>query len=544
MKLSFIYLLIPTLMACERFQKTECDLVVHNATIYSVNEQFETFQAMAISNGRIVELGPEHHILNRYKAKEQYDAQTLPIYPGFIDAHCHFLGYGLNKQKIDLAGTGSFEEVLERTVVFANKYPEKEWLIGRGWDHNDWDEAKYPTNEKLDSLFPDRPVLLQRIDGHAALVNSAALKQAGIDEATYVEGGLLEQRNGKLTGILVDNAVDVYQQLFNDASEADKRTALLEAQKDLYRVGVTSVHDAGIDRGTIELIDRLNKEGSLTMRIYAMLSDKDENLAWAEEVGSIKTEQLNMRSIKVYADGALGSRGAFLLEPYADVDSNHYGLFLHTPEYLLAKARWAKEHGFQINTHCIGDSAARTVLDIYGNVLGGPGDERWRIEHAQIIHPDDLEKFRQFAVIPSVQPTHATSDMYWAEDRLGQERMSTAYAFRSLKEQLGWIPLGTDFPVEGIDPLRTFYAAVARKDPNGWPEGGFQTEEAISREDALRGMTIWAALAAFEENEKGSLEAGKMADFVVLDRDILKVGEQEILKTGTFATFSAGNQVH
>lgn len=530
-------------MACDHFTKEECDLVVHNATIYSVNEQFDTFQAMAIKDGKILELGAEHQILNKYSPKEKYDAGKQPIYPGFIDAHCHFLGYGLNKQKLDLAGTSSFEEVLERTNAFAEKYPEKTWIIGRGWDQNDWDVSEYPTNRELDKLFPDKPVLLQRIDGHAALANTAALQHAGFDEATYIDGGLLETKDGKLTGMLVDNAVDVYQSFFNDAPEADKRSALLEAQKDLFRVGVTSIHDAGLDRGTIELMQGMNESGELTMRIYAMLADKGENLLWAEENGKIKTDLLTMCSIKIYSDGALGSRGAFLLEPYSDVDSVHHGLFLHTPEYIEEKARWAKAHNFQVNTHCIGDSAVRTVLDIYGKVLGKAGDERWRIEHAQIVHQEDISKFQEYAVVPSVQPTHATSDMYWAEERLGPKRMKTAYAFKTLKDQLGWIPLGTDFPVEGIDPLRTFYAAVARKDEKGWPKGGFQMENALSREDALRGITIWAALAAFEENEKGSLEEGKHADFVVLDRNILKVGEKELLNVKTVATFSAGTQV-
>lgn len=531
-------------MACDHVTREECDLIVHNATIYSVNEHFEIFQAMAIKDGRVLELGAERQILNKYKAEKKYDAATKIIFPGFIDAHCHFMGYGLNKQKLDLAGTSSWQEVLELVEAYGRSNPNKPWIIGRGWDQNDWKVNEYPTNEDLNELFPDRPVLLQRIDGHAAIANQAALDHAGLNEETYVDGGVLEVKDGKPTGLLIDNAVDVYQQFFSDAPDEDKKEALLKAQSDLFKVGVTSVHDAGLDVGSIKIIRSLQDSSDLLMRIYAMVADNEENYPYLEEKGPIKTDRLNVRSIKIYADGALGSRGALLLEPYSDVDSNHYGLMLHTAEHIKKKAEWALENGFQVNTHCIGDSAIRTILNIYGRVLGDATDARWRIEHVQVVHPNDISKFREFAIIPSVQPTHATSDMYWAEERIGADRIKTAYALNTLKEQLGWLPLGTDFPVESISPLNTFYAATVRKDRKGWPENGFQMSDALTREDALRGITIWAALAAFEENEKGSLESGKFADFVILDRNILQVPEEDLLKSKTVATFIGGQQVY
>lgn len=526
--------------ACYRSQ--EADLVVHNAVIHSVDEAGSTYQAMAVRHGRIVELGPERQILNKYKAKEQYDAQGRPVYPGFIDGHCHFLGHGLNKQKVDLHGAANWDEVLERAVSFAEAHPEKEWILGRGWDQNHWPDQTLPDNARLNALFPDRPVLLQRVDGHAAVVNQVAMDRVDLDPTVAVEGGLMVQREGRFTGLLVDNAVAVFQRIFDQADEATKRQALLDAQKDCVRAGLTMVCDAGLDVGSIQLIQHMQQEGLLKMRVYAMVADDSTGLAYFGKHGPIDEDRLKVRSVKVYADGALGSRGALLKAPYHD-HPGHHGLQLASRAHFGEVAQWCKDHGFQMNTHCIGDSANKLLLDVYAHVLGGTNDLRWRIEHAQVVSPADRPKFAAYSIIPSVQPTHATSDGPWAEDRLGAERIHHAYAYKDLRKAMGLLALGTDFPVEAIDPLQTFRSAVLRQSATGWPEGGYHMENALSAMDALRGMTIWNAVASFTEHEVGSLEPGKFADFVVLDRDLLKVDAQGLRKVKVVATYVGGEKL-
>lgn len=539
-RLLFVLLFLSTLLS-SCILSEEVDLVVHNATIYSVDEGFSKHQAMAIKDGRIVELGPEHQIRNKYKGKESYDAGTNFIYPGFIDAHCHFLGYGLSLQRVDLRGTKSYQEVLDQVVAFAPNARGK-WITGRGWDQNDWDNKSFPNKQALDSLFPDRPVALRRIDGHAALVNQLALELAGITTDTEVEGGAVIVEDGQLTGILLDNAYDLVEAAMPEPSAIEKTKALLDAQKDCFAVGLTTVSDAGLHKDEIELIQEMHEIGELKMKIYAMISDNPENLEHFLGTGPIQTDRLTVRSFKFYADGALGSRGACLLEPYSDAPTT--GFLLSEPAYYEKQARIMHEAGFQMNTHCIGDSAVRLILDTYGAVLGGSNDKRWRIEHAQVVHPDDLAKFGNFTVIPSVQPTHATSDMYWAQDRLGEERINGAYAYADLLAQTGILPLGTDFPVEQIDPLLTFYAAASRKDTKGYPADGFNPKHALSREQTLRGMTIWAALANFEEEDKGSLEVGKKADFTVLNADLMSIPVELIPQSEVVGTFIDGEQVY
>ncbi|MBL8000997.1 MAG: amidohydrolase [Flavobacteriales bacterium] len=526
------------------FKDQEADLVVHNARIITLDEAGSVHQAMAVRDGIILELGPEREILNRYRAKETYDAAGQVVYPGFIDGHCHFFGYGLNKQKIDLSGTRSWNEVLERTVAYAKAHPEKEWILGRGWDQNLWADKATPVNDSLNRLFPDRPVLLQRIDGHAAVVNQVALDRVGLTASSVIAGGILEVRDGRPTGLLVDNAVDVFQKIFDDADEATKRKALLDAQTDCFAKGLTMVCDAGLDAGTIELIRTMQREGVLKMRVYAMVADRPANLAHFAGKGPLREERLVVRAVKVYADGALGSRGALLLKPYADTPEAGHGLQLQSRAHLDSVAAWCKVNGFQMATHCIGDSANRLVLDVYAKALGGTNDLRWRIEHAQCVDPSDMPLFGRYNVVPSMQPTHATSDMAWAAERIGTERLANAYALRRLKEQNGLIALGTDFPVEAIDPLGTYRAAVARTSDAGAPAGGFQPGDALSAQDALRGMTIWNALAAFAENELGTLEPGKRADLTVLDRDLLDLRPELIGKARVKATFVAGERVH
>jgi len=534
--------LVVLLHACA-YKNKEADLVVHNARIMTLDSAEHVYAAMAITNGRIVELGPEQQILNRYRAKETFDAAGQPVYPGFIDGHCHFLGYGLNKQKADLRNAKSWDEVLERTLAFAKAHPDTGWLLGRGWDQNLWALKDLPDNARLNQLIPDRPVLLQRIDGHAAVANQAALERAGLTAKSAISGGLIEVRDGRLTGLLVDNVVEVYQRIFDDAEAATKRQALLDAQRDCLAAGLTMVVDAGLDVNTIDLIQQMQQEGVLKIRIYAMISDKPENMERYAATGPMVSDRLIVRAVKCYADGALGSRGALLIKPYSDVDSTWNGLLRGSREHFLGIAQWCKAHGFQMATHCIGDSADRLLLGVYGEVLGGTNDLRWRIEHAQCMDPADFALFKANTVIPSVQPTHATSDMLWADERLGAERLANAYAYERLLRQNGLLALGTDFPVEGISPLNTFRSAVFRKNNEGVPAGGFQMADALTREEALRGMTIWNAIATFTEKDLGTLEVGKLADFVVLDRDLLRTAEGDLERTKVVATYVQGEHL-
>jgi predicted amidohydrolase YtcJ len=536
--------------------KKEADLIIHNAVIYTVDSAFSIQQAMAIKDGKIIETGSNEQILNSYSAKETKDIQGKTIFPGFIDAHCHFLGYGLGLQQIDLVGTKSFEEVIQKVKEFKvqsdiprqpkadnpleGEISSAEWVIGRGWDQNDWETKEYPTKEKFDSLFPNTPLILKRIDGHAALANSAALKLAGLDNKTKVNGGdLIKDAKGNLTGILIDNAVDLVTSKISAPSKEKLFNALLVAQENCFAVGLTTIDDAGLMKYEIDAIDELQKSGKLKMRIYAMLSDSAPNYKYYLENGPYKTDKLNVRSFKFYADGALGSRGACLLEHYSD-KKEWKGFLLNTKEHFEKYAAIMAQKGFQMNTHCIGDSSDRLILDIYKKNI--KTDSRWRVEHAQVVNKNDFEKFKD--IIPSVQPTHATSDMYWAEERLGKEREKGAYAYKDLLKASGLVALGTDFPVEDISPFKTFYAAVVRKDAKGFPDKGYQMENALSKEETIRGMTIWAAYSNFEEKEKGSLEKNKFADFIILDTDLMKCDPNSILSTKVLETYLNGERVH
>ncbi|OKL38588.1 amidohydrolase [Pontibacter flavimaris] len=518
------------------------DLVVYNGNVYTVNENFDKAEAFAVKDGKILAVGTSEEIRGMYTAAEELDAEGKTIYPGFIDAHAHFYSYGLSLQSADLVGTESFEEVVQKVTEQREKFPAAEWIIGRGWDQNDWPVKEFPTKDTLDLLFPDTPVLLTRIDGHAALANQKALDLAGVTPQTKMVGGLVEVENGKMTGILVDNAIDRVSSKIPAPTEEESREALKIAEANTFAVGLTTVDDAGLDKATVDLIDDMHQKGELQMRVYAMLTPSQENQDHYFKNGPYKTDRLNVRSFKIYSDGALGSRGASLLKPYAD-KHNHYGFLLASEQEFCDIAAKLNEHGFQMNTHAIGDSANRLLLDIYGEVLGGENDKRWRIEHSQIINPGDMAKFGKYNIIPSVQPTHATSDMYWAGDRLGKERIKHAYPFKELLDQNGYLALGTDFPVESINPFYTFHSAVARQDAKSWPEGGFQMENALSREEALRGMTIWAAKSNFEELEKGSIEPGKFADFILVDRDLMTVEPTQIRDTQVLRTYLNGKLV-
>jgi len=536
-----VFLLIPFIMNFLN-QKEKVDLIVINAKVYTVDEEFSQTESFAVSKGKVVATGTSDEIQQKYDAKRRVDAKGNLVYPGFNDAHCHFNGYAVNlMQYADLRGTKSPEEIVE----ILKKHHEKfggEWVLGRSWDQNDWDVKEFPAKEVLDKIFPDTPVYLVRVDGHAGWCNSKALEIAGITEKTKIDGGDILLKNGEPTGILIDNAESLLVKHLPEISAEQQKKGILEAQKNCFAAGLTSVTDCGVSKRTILMMDKMQKAGELKMRINAMLNPSEENFEYFVKMGKSKTDRLTINTIKIYADGALGSRGALLLEDYSD-DRGNKGLQIASQEYYDKICRLAYDNNFAVATHAIGDGGNRLMLDTYAKFLKGKNDRRWRIEHSQIIHPDDFNKFGKYSIIPSVQPTHCTSDMPWAEDRVGEDRITGAYSYQTLLQENGWLPCGTDFPVENIEPLFTFYSAVFRIDREGWPEGGWRMEEGLTREQTLRSMTSWAAKSSFEENEKGSLTPGMWADFIILDTDLMSASPKEVLDTKILSTWSAGEKV-
>jgi hypothetical protein len=526
----FLFLFFFIMTSCQT--KTAVDLIVHNANVYTVDADFSKAQAFAVKDGKFVAVGDENEITGHFSAKETIDAQGNAVYPGFMDGHSHFTGYGENLVRwADLKGCRSYEEVIERLSVHDSLYPA-EWLLGRGWDQNLWEPAEFPDNERLAEAFPGRKVLLTRIDGHAVLASKEVLELAGIDKDFQLEGGMAIMKGDRCTGVLLDNTADVAKALIPPMSAAQQIQALLKAQENCQAVGLTSVTDAGLDIATIELIDSLQQAGQLTIHVNAMVNPDDETMEHFMHQGVIDKDKLTVRSVKIYDDGALGSRGAKLLEPYSDLDecgmgNAECGMILESDEFYRHVCQKAYEAGYQVCCHAIGDGGVQHILDIYSEFLKGPNDLRWRIEHSQVVAEDDFARFGQYNVIPSVQTTHCTSDMDWAGERLG-DRIKNAYAYQRLLRENGWLINGTDFPIEDISPIYTFYAAVARKHLDGTPTEGFQMENALTREQALRSITIWVAKGCFLEDRKGSIEVGKDADFVMLDRDIMTVAEGEI----------------
>ncbi len=522
--------------------KKNADLIVYNASVYTVDSSFTIAEAFAVKDGKIIAVGKNDELLNTYNAKEMLDAQGKAVYPAFIDAHAHFVAYGQSLFTVDLNDCKSFDEVIQRVQKFAAEHPVEKWIRGRGWDQNKFPGKEFPSNEKLNELFPSVPVLLRRVDGHACIVNQTALDIAGIKPGQTIEGGAIETKNGKLTGLLIDNAVDLVTAKIPYPSKAEFEKWLMAAQAKCFAQGLTTITDCGLSYHAVAMIDTLQKEDKLNMRLYIMLSDDTANFNRYLKSGPYKTDKLFVHGFKMYADGALGSRGACLLQPYND-KPGWYGFLLSSKTHFDSIAALLANTDFQLCTHAIGDSANREILNVYNKYLKGKNDKRWRIEHAQVVNENDFDLFGKASVIPSVQPTHATSDMYWAASRVGNDRLKNAYAYKRLLQQNGWIPLGTDFPVEDISPFKTFLAAVFRQDANGYPDGGFQMENALSREETIRGMTIWAAKADFLEKEVGSIEVGKKADFIILDNDLMKAEEKNILNTKVIATYSGGKKV-
>jgi predicted amidohydrolase YtcJ len=531
---AFIFFLT---LSCTRAEQV--DTLLFNATFYTLDSLQPQASVIAIKDQRIVAVG-QQSLLDRFEANERIDLEGAFAYPGLIDAHCHFYQLGLNESRLSLIGTQSFEEIVDRIKAFDAQYTPSV-LYAWGWDQNDWPIAEFPVNTLLNELFPDRPVVLRRIDGHAYLVNDYALNLAGITIHTEVEGGAILKKANRLTGVLIDGPMRLVDESLPEMDRDSQVRALLAAQQITFENGLTTVNDAGLSRSVIELIDSLHQTGDLKMRIYAMVSASKEQLDYYLDRGIIKTPRLNVRSFKVYADGALGSRGAALKESYTD-DHEHYGALVTSLEEMRNIAERLAKSDFQMNTHAIGDSANYFVLDLYERVLSNPAKARWKIEHAQVVDEADLERFAQ-GIIPSVQPTHATSDMYWAEDRLGPERIKGAYAYQTLLQRSKILALGTDFPVEQVSPILTFYAAVARQDLSGFPSGGYFAGQALTREQALKGMTTWAAYSNFEEHEKGMLKPGYYADITVLSQDLMHMEVSEIPKVAVKSVFLSGERV-
>ena len=514
------------------------DLIVYNANIYTVDPINPQVSAIAVKDGKFIYVGDDT-VISKYSSPNIINAEGLPLYPGFNDSHAHFYNLGYFVNQIDLKDTESFEEIVKK-VVDNDKTNSKEFIIGRGWDQNDWDNKSLPTNRLLNESFPDKAVILSRIDGHAYIVNDYALSLAGIDENSNIDGGEFVKLEGKLTGVLIDNAMELVNNIIPDPSEEESIKALMTAQEIAFQNGLTTVSEAGISREQIELIDSLHNTGVLKIKIYAMI-DNGPDVDYYIERGPYKTDRLNVRSVKVYADGALGSRGASMINEYSD-KKGYFGIIRTPIDSIKSLAFKLAGTKFQMNTHAIGDNANRFVLKAYRDALFNYRDPRWRIEHAQVVNEEDIKLFNE-KIIPSVQPTHTTSDMYWLYDRIGKKRAKHAYAYKELLEKSSVIAFGTDFPVEEVSPFMTFYSATVRKDKDGYPADGFQVENIIGRGDALYAMTIHGAYANFEEDEKGSIEVGKSADFIILDNDIIRTAESRIPNTKVVATFVEGELV-
>lgn len=519
------------------------DYIYFNGQIITMNDSLPDGSVIVVKNKKIEAIGGNELLLKyECKAENKINLNNQIVYPGFIDAHCHFYGYAKTLLNCDLTKTNSWQQCIEKLVAFEKEF-HPEWIVGRGWDQNDWEEKEFPNNEMLNKLFPNTAVFLQRIDGHAAICNEKALKLAGIDENTKIVGGEIIMFKGKLSGVVLDNAADLVKGFIPENSKKDIENALVNAEKNCFSFGLTTLADAGLDIETILEIEKLYKIKKLNIFQYFMLNPTDAGFQFAQKNGVVEKDYLKIGSFKLYADGALGSRGAKLKTPYCDQKENS-GLLLHSVDYFNEWCAKIAKMDYQVNTHCIGDSANRLLLEIYGRYLKGKNDRRWRIEHAQVIDPQDFELFAKYSIIPSVQPTHATSDGPWAEHRLCSHRLKGAYAYKTLLNQNQYLPLGTDFPVEGLSPLNTFYSAVFRSDINDIKNKQFLLNESLSPWEALQGITTWAAKSCKLEHRKGQLAKGMDADFVVLNKNLLNIRAEDFKQIKVLFTVLGGNVVY
>jgi len=538
------------LLAQTAAPKAPADLIVTNARVYTADDARPLVEAFAVRDGRIAFVGSQREAaVLRGPNTRVVDAGGRTVIPGMVDAHAHFSGLAQTLRSVDLTGTNSLAEVIARVVAKSTSVPKGTWITGRGWDQNDWGVTDFPTHEALTAALPDHPVLLERVDGHAMYANMAAMKVAGVTAASKapVGGQIIKDAKGNPTGVFVDNASNVLEEKVPAPTAAEYKSALKEAIALMHRWGLTGMHDAGASRTAIDTYEELAKAKELNLRLYVMISDDKTALDHYFAKGpqsALYDGQLWVRAVKLYADGAMGSRGAALLEPYSD-DPNNSGLLKSTQEHIRDVAERGLKAGFQINSHAIGDRGNRVVLDAYEQALKTvPSvDHRFRVEHAQILHYDDIPRFAQLGVIPSMQASHQTSDMYWIGKRLGPTRLYGAYAWQSLLQTGVVIPNGSDFPVEQVNPLISFHAAIARQDARDWPAGGWFPEQKMSREEALRSMTIWPAYAGFQETSMGSITAGKFADFVILDTDIMRVPSEMVMKAKVVSTWVGGRAV-
>lgn len=496
--------------------KPNADLLIFNAKIF-INDDFDNgFSCIIVKNGIITEIGGDS-LRNQYTFSEKLDAEDSFIYPGFIDAHSHFYGYANMMRYINLFDIKSYESLVDTVVKYA-KTDGNAWILGMGWDQNLWKKAEFPDNEILNKLFPETPVLLTRIDGHAVLANEAAIKNSNINFNDFNKTEIVF-KNSQPTGVFLENAADKLKNSVPKPTEDEMISYLLKAAENCHNAGLTGVSDAGLNKDEILLLKKLQTENKLNIRIDAWLSNNEENIDYFVKNRNLQSDDfLRIGAIKAYMDGALGSRGAWLKENYSD--QNTKGVQVIPDEELLDLCKLAYKYDFQVNTHAIGDEAVAKVLEIYSKVLPKNNDKRWRIEHSQIVATEDLHLFKEYNIIPSIQATHATSDMGWADKRLG-ERVKNAYRYQNLLKQNGWLPNGTDFPIEDISPLKTFFSSVYRKNKDCEPRNGFQIENALTPLQALKSMTIWAAKATFEENRKGEIKKGFFADFTILNKNIL-----------------------
>lgn len=523
----YLISILVLLVSCHKGESV--DLIIHNANVHTMTDEQDKIEAIAIKDGKIVELGAERQILNKYTAEEYIDAMQRDVYPGWTDAHGHIMNYARLMLSVDLIGCKSYDEMLVRIEKYQGKY-DRPFIIGRGWDQSLWGENELPNNKRLSELYPDIPVCLFRIDGHALLANDYLIEKSGViekfnnDPELYTAGHFeVDQDIPEAlipTGVFVDNAMNPILDILPDFPEKELMEKIVDIQDELYSYGITGVHEAGVTHDEVRLLEKMIDQETLGLNVYAMLLPTEENIAFARKNGVYTNQNLLIRSFKVYGDGALGSRGACLKRAYSD-HPGHTGYLTTSIERMKKIAAICEETGYQMNTHAIGDSANKVILEIYKDVYPRVPDHRWRVEHAQVVSPTDFKLFAEAGAFPSVQPTHATSDQRWAEKRLGKERMEGAYAYNSLLQKFGMLAIGTDFPVEYTDPFRTIHAAVNRKNSDDVPGGGFLPSEAITLEDCIKGMTIWAAIAAFQENEIGTIEEGKNATLVIFDEPVI-----------------------